>query len=100
MPTIDVVRVARRDDPRFERDRVADEVVGIPRAVGTFMVCPKDGGNGLQARDGAQESVTDDRVALNLGVFGVGEPPGLGEYPVLDAELADVVQQGAEYEVP
>ena len=86
-----VVRVAHCDDACLEGDLLSGELVWVAVAVGPFMVRPYDGRDGDEVRNGAEQLVADDGVALNFGVFVVGESARLGEHVVVDAEFADVV---------
>ena len=78
----------------------AGQPVGITGAVRTFVMGPDDRRDRNQDRHRPEELVTDDGVALHFGVFVVGEASGLGQDRVLDAELADIVQERTQDQVP
>src|SRR4051812_22960844 len=86
--------VARPDDPRRDRDRLAGETVRVAAAVPALVDGADDGRGGLQQRNPAEQLGADLRMLLYLGVLVIGERGRFGEQLAAHADLADVMQQG------
>src|SRR6266568_1995179 len=94
-----VERVRDGEDPRAERDLLAGEPARITRSVPALLVGQHDLGWDLEERDGLQDRVTGRGVLAHLLPLGGEELAGLEQDGVRDADLPDVVQQGAARDV-
>src|SRR5207237_2708134 len=87
------VRVAGADDPGDERDRVADEPVGIPRAVPALVARADEAADvSEQAADALEHALALDRVPVDDLALLRGQPPRLVDDLVRDLDLPDVVE--------
>src|SRR5437879_3587376 len=92
-----VERVGHGDDAHFDRDLLALQAVGKALAVEPLMVGAHDGERrGSVAHQGGQHARADHRVLHDMAVFRLGELPRLVGHRFPHADLADVVQLGAE----
>ena len=74
-----VVRVAGEDDPRLERDLLADEVVGVARAVVVLVGAAHDEADLAELLDRREDALAEDRVRLDERALLGGERARLRE---------------------
>ncbi len=86
-----VVGVGDRHDPRPERDRLPLEAGRVAAAVEALVVVPDDRERPLEEIQRLDDLHPALRVGADRRELLVGEPPGLAQDRVLDADLADVV---------
>src|SRR5438876_3346635 len=90
--------VADEDDPRLERNLLAALAVRIAGAVPVLVAGAHDRAYVLEALDGRDDPLAELRVRLHHRPLLGGQPARLGEDRGRDADLADVVEEGAELE--
>jgi hypothetical protein len=96
-----VVRIRDGDDPGGERDRLADQAVGVAGAVDALVGGAHDLADVAQvAADAVEHALADDRVLAHDHPLVVGQRAGLVEDLLRGGELADVVHQRAELHQP
>src|SRR3954447_4126884 len=93
-----VVRVADEDYPRREWDLVAGDAVGVAAAVPALVAVSDDRPHALEPVDRGDDPLAELRMRLHDRPLRRREAPRLREHVARDADLADVVQQGAELE--
>ena len=84
------------NDPRGERNRIAAEAVGISVSIGPLVMELDDRQMRRKKRNRSQNARADDGVRANQFEFRRGQRRLLAQHLVGHADLADVVQQGAE----
>ena len=95
-----VVGVAREDDPRGDRNLLADEAVRIAAAVPALVTGAHDLADAReQAADPIEHELTLDRVVLDHLELALGERRRLVEDLLGDRDLADVVEHRGELEL-
>src|SRR5439155_20385082 len=91
-----VPRVREPDDGGLEEDPLAGQAVRVPAAVPALVVVTDDRHRGAERAELADDVSADLGVALDELELLFGEAGGLRQDGVWDAELADVVEEGAE----
>ena len=90
--------VGHGDDAGDERDLVAGELERIAAAVPLFVVMQHGGQHVGELLDVGENAVAQLGVLLDVLELGVGQLARLAEHGVVDADLADVVQQAGHVE--
>ena len=86
----------KRHDPGDEGNLLAGQTVGVARAVPSLVVAAYGRPYLLQERKRLQQGVAHDRVCLDHGALVGGQRARLAQDHIGDADLPDVVQDGAE----
>src|SRR5271165_2059157 len=94
-----IKRVGHRDNACFERNLLAGEAVGISRSIQTLVVVADTGKNVAELLQILEDGDADLDMGLDLAILLGGQRPGLLEDLVIDADLADVVQQSRKVKV-
>jgi hypothetical protein len=90
-----VERVGHGDDARPDRDLIAGQSAGVSLPVEALVMVAYDRGQ-RGVVEGLHQPGPVDWVALDGGVFLVGQPPRLVENLCRRVDLADVVQRSGE----
>src|SRR4051812_25194217 len=93
-----VVRVADEDDPSLERNVLARDAVRVAAAVPALVAMTDDRPPLQQAVDRSDDPLAERRVRLDQRTLLGRQAARLREDHARDADLADVVQEGAELE--
>ena len=88
--------VSHRDDPRFQRNRLTAQPSRVAISIKAFVVVQHRGSNILQRRHLPHELIPDPRVQLDDAALLRGQTGRFEQYPLRDAQLADVVKQRSE----
>src|SRR5207302_4273109 len=89
-----VERVRDRQDPDGLWDDFPGQAVRVSGAVPVLVVMTDAAEARLQEMQALEHLIADDRVGAHRYHFALRQRPRLAEHPVLDADLADVMQQG------
>src|SRR5690606_11784170 len=84
--------VGEIDDPRLERDRFADEALGIAFAVEALVVIEDERQDGREESDRLKDVDAALRVLLDDLELLLGEPALLRDDPLADRDLPDVME--------
>ena len=94
-----IERVGDREDPGLERDLLAREMIGISCPVQALVVVPHSGQDVVQLLQVLEDGDSNLHVGLNLLVFLGCQRTALLEHKVVDADLADIVEQTGEVKI-
>src|SRR5258705_144561 len=92
-----VERVRHADEPRFERDLIAFQAVGGAGAIDPLVMRAHDRERaGRVAHQRTQNARPDHRMLHDVAILGVGQLARLVQHALTDANLANVMELGAE----
>ena len=95
---LDVNDCTCRTDSHEKRCLIATQAVRVARAVGVLVVVQHALEDRFERADGMQNLIAAGRMPLDHGVFGIGEPAGLVQDVLRDADFAHVVEQGRPFQ--
>ena len=87
-----VARIGHRDDAGRQRDRFADQPIGIALAVEPLMVPAHGRAKVRQPADVGDDPLARHRVLPDMREFRGGQRAWFQEHVISNADLADIVQ--------